>query len=228
VKRSSIIAMLLLTLCCAALAADKKASPVLAPITDDPKLPRVLLIGDSISMGYTLQVRELLRGKANLHRPTENCGDTARGLQKLATWLGDKKWDVIHFNFGLHDLKYLDASGKLTGPDKGGKQVASTEQYEKNLRALVAELKKTGAKLIFATTTPVPDDSAGRMPADAPKYNDVARKVMTESGVEIDDLYGLVQAHPTIIQHGNVHYAKEGYQVLAEQVAQKVVQALGR
>ena len=80
---------------------------IFAPITDDPKLPRVLLIGDSISMGYTLPVRKMLAGTANVHRVPENAGDTARGLEKLDAWLGDKPWDVIHFNFGLHDLKRL-------------------------------------------------------------------------------------------------------------------------
>src|SRR4051812_33030943 len=132
---------------------DKKPDPVLAPVEDDPKLPRVLLIGDSISMGYTLPVRELLKGKANVHRIPDNCGPTERGLSQLDKWLGDGKWDVIHFNFGLHDLKYLDANGKYVDPSKG-KQVAPPEVYERNLRELVARLKKTGAKLIFATTTP--------------------------------------------------------------------------
>src|SRR3954467_10868139 len=88
------------------------ANPAFAKVQDDPNLPRVLLIGDSISMGYTLPVREMLKGKANVHRPPANCGPTERGLDQLDKWLGDGKWDVIHFNFGLHDLKYLDANGK--------------------------------------------------------------------------------------------------------------------
>src|SRR5512133_119554 len=104
------LSLLTLPLLQAAGAAPKKKepSPVLAAVTDVPGLPRVLLIGDSISMGYTLPVRTLLAGKANVHRPPENCGDTARGVKSLDKWLGDGKWDVIHFNFGLHDLKYLD------------------------------------------------------------------------------------------------------------------------
>src|SRR5688572_21808238 len=73
------------------------------PITDDPKLPRVLLIGDSISIGYTLAVRDLLKGKANVHRIPTNGGPTTNGLARLKQWLGDGKWDVIHFNWGLHD-----------------------------------------------------------------------------------------------------------------------------
>src|SRR5688500_1890611 len=79
--------------------------PALAPVEDVVGLPRVLLIGDSISIGYTLPTRLLLQGKANVHRPATNCSSTGHGLKNLQAWLGDKKWDVIHFNFGLHDAK---------------------------------------------------------------------------------------------------------------------------
>src|SRR5882757_11342750 len=87
--------------------AAKKPDAAMAEITDDPKLPRVLLIGDSISIGYTLDTRELLAGKANVHRIPTNGGPTTSGLANLDAWLGEGKWDVIHFNWGLHDLKYI-------------------------------------------------------------------------------------------------------------------------
>ena len=80
-------------------------------VPDDPSLPRVLLIGDSVSRGYTLAARKALAGKANVHRAPENCGPTANGLKKLDIWLGDGKWDVIHFNFGIHDR--ADQAGRL-------------------------------------------------------------------------------------------------------------------
>src|SRR5688572_12316649 len=101
-------------------AAAQKTDPSLAPIKDDPKLPRVLLIGDSISMGYTVPVRRQLEGKANVHRIPENGGPTINGLKKLDAWLGDGKWDVIHFNWGLHDLRL----------DKGGKHQVEIADYE--------------------------------------------------------------------------------------------------
>ena len=78
-----------------------------------------------------------------------------RGAEQIEKWLGDGKWDVIHFNFGLHDLKFVDEKGMNTSPEKGKLQVP-IEDYKKNLDALVSRMKKTGAKLIFATTTPVP------------------------------------------------------------------------
>ena len=72
-------------------------------VPDNPALPRVLLIGDSVSRGYTMATRAALGGRANVHRAPENCGGTARALTKLDVWLGEGKWDVIHFNFGIHD-----------------------------------------------------------------------------------------------------------------------------
>src|SRR5881396_740319 len=80
-------------------------SPAFAPVIDQPGLARVLLIGDSISIGYTATVRKELAGKANVHRIPENGADTANGLKKIDAWLGNSRWDVIHFNWGLHDLK---------------------------------------------------------------------------------------------------------------------------
>ena len=85
-------------------------NPAMAEVKDIPGLPRVLLIGDSISIGYTVPVRELLEGVTNVHRPQTNCGPTTKGVDEIDAWLGDGKWDVIHFNFGLHDLKYCDDS----------------------------------------------------------------------------------------------------------------------
>jgi lysophospholipase L1-like esterase len=206
--------------------AAKAPEPSFAAVTDTPGLPRVLLIGDSISMGYTLPVRARLQGRANVHRPAENCSESAKGVKRLDAWLGDGKWDVIHFNFGLHDVKYLDAAGKYVTPDKG-KQVASVADYEKNLRTMVARLKQTGAKLIFATTTPVPSASSGRVEHDELRYNETAVRVMKELGVAVDDLHALVVPQQAKIQlPHNVHFTKEGYEALADQVVAHVAPAL--
>ncbi|MDZ4288610.1 MAG: SGNH/GDSL hydrolase family protein, partial [Prosthecobacter sp.] len=89
-------------------------------VQDVAGLPRVLLIGDSISMGYTLGVRKLLAGKANVHRIPQNGGPTKNGVANIDKWLGDGHWDVIHFNWGIHDLKFM--------PD--GKRQVEAADYE--------------------------------------------------------------------------------------------------
>ncbi len=208
--------------------AKAKRDAVLAPIADTPGLPRVLLLGDSISMGYTLKVRELLAGKANVHRPPENCSDSANGLRKLDTWLGAGKWDVVHFNFGLHDLKYVDAKGALVPVDQG-KVVATPEQYEKNLRALVARLKQTGATLIAVATTPVPAKSSGRPEGSEAAYNAALARVAKEAGIRVNDLHGFVAKHADAQQlPNNVHFTPKGYDQLAAVVAEKIAAALPR
>jgi len=197
--------------------------PSLVPVTDEPGLPRVLLIGDSISMGYTLPVRELLKGKANLHRIPANGGSTKDGLAAVDSWLGNGKWDVIHFNWGLHDLKHMK-DGKL---DLAGSQVSTLDEYETNLRALVKRMQATGAKLIWATTTPVPAGADGRMAGDELKYNAAAARVMQELGVPTDDLHALCAPKLADLQlPKNVHFKPEGYAGLAAQVAAQIETAL--
>lgn len=207
----------------------KRVNPAFAAIEDDPKLPRVLLIGDSISIGYTLNVRKLLEGKANVHRPPTNCGPTTRGVEGLESWLGDKKWDVIHFNFGLHDLKYMGPGGQNLADPKlsTSKPQVSIESYQANLEKIVARLKKTGATLIWRNTTPVPEGAKGRVVGDAGKYNEVAAKVMKEHDIQIDDMYAYSKARLEKIQlPKNVHFSKEGSQFLAEKVAAKIAENL--
>ena len=200
--------------------------PQFQPITDDPSLPRVLIIGDSISIGYTLPLRAALGGVANVHRPPENCAHTWRGLEKIDQWLGDGKWDLIHFNWGLHDLKYVDQGGKLALPPDG-KQVSTLEEYETNLDKLVQRLRQTGAKLIWRPTTPVPEGAAGRIPADLPKYNQAAHRVIDRYDIEVDDMNAFIAANR--VPHsrpGNVHFSKEASTQLAENSAAAIRRAL--
>ena len=205
--------------------AARKPDASLAKITDEPGLPRVLIIGDSISMGYTLPTRALLRGKANLHRIPRNGGSTKDGLQYMDGWLAEGKWDVIHFNWGLHDLKHMK-NGKL---DPTGPQVSTLEEYEKNLRDIVKKMKATGAKLIWATTTPVPEGSDGRMQKDELKYNEAAARVMKDAGVPTDDLHAVCMPKLAEWQRPkNVHFTEAGYAGLAAKVAADIGAALER
>ena len=126
---------------------------------------------------------------------------------------------MIHFNWGLHDLKHWK-DGKL---DPAGPQIATIEEYETNLRALVKRLKATGARLIWATTTPVPDGSEGRTAGEELKYNEAASRVMKELGVATDDLH--VLCVPKLAEWQlpkNVHFKPAGSAGLAAQVAAEI------
>jgi arylsulfatase A-like enzyme/lysophospholipase L1-like esterase len=200
---------------------QRAPDPALAPVADVAGLPRVLLIGDSVSIAYTRPVRELLKGKANVHRPPTNCSSTGNGLNNLKSWLGDAKWDAIHFNFGLHDAKLPPEGVRHAPPDV----------YEKNLRELVKRMQATGAKLIFATTTPVPNGgnlAPDRRFGSVDEYNAVALRVMKDCGVAVNDLNAAIAPHLATMQRPNdVHFTDEGSALLARHVVAAVGAALG-
>ena len=203
-------------------APQRKPHPSLVKVTDVAGLPRVLLIGDSISMGYTLDVREMLKGKANVHRIPTNGGPTTNGLANIKAWLGDSKWDVIHFNWGLHDLKYIqdDPSKRADPKAPGSHQQVALADYEKNLATLVKTMQATGAKLIWCDTTPVPAGSDGRVQGDEVKYNEAAARVMKAAGIPTDELRAHALKKLMDVQlPANVHFSPAGYRYLAEKVS---------
>ena len=126
--------------------ADRVAiRPIGDPVKyENPKLPRYLFIGDSISVGYNSELRRLLDGKVNLYHPHTNCGPSGKGVGRIDAWLGaheepGRGWDVISFNFG-----HWDAGN-------------SKDVYQRNFEEVISKLKNTGAELIYITTAPVPE-----------------------------------------------------------------------
>jgi acyl-CoA thioesterase-1 len=147
----------------------------------------------------------------------------------LTSWLGDSKWDVIHFNWGLHDLKYMGPKGEnLADPNSPSshQQVPLTE-YEKNLTELVKKLQGTGAKLIWCNTTPISAGTKGRVPGDEIKYNEVAARIMQAAKIPTNDLWSHAHSKLKEVQlPANVHFSPEGSRFLAQQVADQIQQAL--
>ncbi|MEZ0299082.1 MAG: SGNH/GDSL hydrolase family protein [Candidatus Methylacidiphilales bacterium] len=223
----------------AAAAPDQNAQPVYthrAPKSPDPALPNVLLLGDSISIGYEPFVTQALKGKANVYRimGSEDLTVRVQGGLRLSTdsalkhldgWLGDVKFSVIHFNWGLHDVKQQ-------GEGKGTHQV-ELEEYKTNLQALVTRLKATGAKLIWASTTPVPRGAdkgpIGRKAGDEIPYNEAAKAIMEKEGIPVDDLHGLVAPRLSETQRtANVHFTDAGSKLLGDEVARHIEKELSR
>jgi len=162
---------------------------------DDPKLPRYLFIGDSISGNYNNGLRKALAGKFNLHHPPTNCGPSGKGKDSIVEWLGahqqkGRHWDVISFNFGHWDA----------GNDK--------KTYQENLEVVIAQLKKTKAKLIWVTTCPVPKGflPAGNLAQDgkAPKRTSgVMEKYLNPWALEV------MKRHPEISICDQWQYCKD-------------------
>ena len=215
---------------------ETNKKPVWA-FTPNPSLPNVLILGDSISIGYTLQVRELLKGKANVFRPVSangasavNCQGTTIGAEQIDQWLAGPKWSVIHFNWGLHDLKHVTKAGTSQNSNSAADPVQATiEEYSQNLEGIIGKLRTTGAQLIFATTTPVaPGTTSPLREVDAPaRYNAAALKVMKAHGITVNDLFAVCEPRLEELQlPRNVHFKPEGSTALARQVATTIEAAL--
>jgi lysophospholipase L1-like esterase len=217
---------------------DALGKQMLELISNQSK-PKVLILGDSISIGYMRRVQQKLADFAFVCRPTnlkggpENCAGTTNGVKGIERWLkiGNCQWDLIHFNFGLHDLKHVDPQTRRNSNNPTDPPQATLEEYEQQLRTIVSALKSTNAKLIFATTTPVPEGGVKpfRDPAIVEKYNDVARRVMKENGIVVNDLYDFAEERLDSIQAPvNVHFTREGSVQLGNQVATVIAAELDR
>lgn len=202
------------------------------PKHDNPDLPNVLLIGDSISIGYTAYVRRALEGKADVYRIPTNARNSAYGVEKIDEWLtkGGHQWNVIHFNWGLWDICYRHPESKTQGNrDKvNGTLTETLEGYRANLEKIVARLKETDANLIWCAITPVPEREAGRKQGDDLKYNEVAAETMLSNGIQINDLHShaLSKLPETMIKEGDVHFTEDGYIHLADQVTDEILAAI--
>ena len=201
-----------------------RSRPEFAFVDGNPKLPNVLLIGDSISMRYTVDVRQKLAGIANVYRAPDNCRSTLQTLDALDTYLGKIDWDVIHFNWGIHDLTHLGPDGKATPPPAGNHQVP-LKIYSTNMGKLIARLKRTGARLIWAATTPVSSkaEKAGfRRDRDVLGYNDAALDVVRSRGIVINDLYALTKPKAEELFPDGVHPNGKGGRILAKAVTSTI------
>lgn len=185
----------------------------------------VLIIGDSISIGYTPFVEKALAPDILVSHNPGNGGSTRRGVDSLEVWLNNRKWDLITFNFGLHDMIHKDEQGK--NDVVNGKVAVPLDEYRKNLELIVKRLKKSTKNLLFVNTTVVPENSSGRKVEDPAKYNEVAMEVMKNNKIPVIDLYtASLTIHPKTSKPGNVHYSPEGYEQLAAELIKSIKEAL--
>jgi lysophospholipase L1-like esterase len=200
---------------------------VSSAVAQEKPLPKVVLIGDSIRIGYAPFVAERLDGKAIVVSPKPNGEDSGNVLRNLDEWVIKEKPDVVHINTGLHDLKL-----------KGSTYQVPLLDYEKNLKMILDRIQKeTNASVIFATSTPIVDTlhaqrkvGFDRFDADVQKYNDAAVAVMKQAGVPINDLHELVEGRgkEQLISSDGTHYTPEGYEVLAGAVTESIRRSLER
>ena len=189
----------------------------------DERLPDVLLIGDSLSMSYTIGVRYRLADQANIFRAPDNCRSTRQTRDQIETYLGNRNWKLIHFNWGMHDITLSDG-GKTSVT--GTPQVPEAE-YRENFEWLIARLKRTSAKLIWATTTPVADHVELRSNLNVDAYNKIASRIIESGEVEVNDLHALVRGQASPIWSDGVHLSERGMDIVAGAVADSIRGVLG-
>ena len=134
------------------------------------------------------------------------------------------QWDIIHFNWGLHDL-ILDTMDPIK---KRRVQHTGLKKYEENLNILTELLQHTQATLIWGTTTPITEGSASRRTEDVKRYNEVALRVMKNKVIQVNDLYACVFGNIRNLQiPKNAHFKEQGYEILGGEVANEIRKVIG-
>lgn len=208
------------------------SKPYMTYVGPKKGLPNVLIYGDSISQDYTVTLRKKLDGMASVFRIFKNgghSGSVVKFMKRLQQNMFQPhlkggwnfEWDLIQFNVGLHDLKYLN--GRTYDVDNGT-QVTSPKQYKENLKEIITYFKKENpkAKLIYVLTTPVPKGARGRKEGDALVFNKAALEVLSEyPEITINDLYAFTKPNFSSWAKGpgNVHYNEQGTQAQGKEVA---------
>lgn len=187
-------------------------------------MPTILLIGDSISAGYFEPLKRILDGKVLAQRIPDNAKNTQYTLNNLHSWLiKHESIDLIVFNNGLHDLMHADEKGK-TADSKNEVLAVDIQNYKKNMIQIVSILKKTNARLVFATTTPIPNKALGWISGSEVEYNNVAKEIMKDNGVSICDLHAIALPMLPIIQlDTNIHPNAIGSWILAAAVSSVIL-----
>ena len=184
-------------------------------------LPLVVLIGDSIRMGYQDHVASQLAGRAEVWVPEENGGDSRNVLAYLNQWVLARQPDLVQVNCGLHDLKRAF----------GAESEVPLAEYEGNVRQILQKLQRElNGAVVWATTTPVDENwhhqnkGFDRLEADVEAYNAAARAVAVDLGVPIDDLFAVVEREgkARLLTQDGVHFTAEGSQLLGRVVAECV------
>ena len=182
-------------------------------------LPLIVLIGDSIRMGYQDHVTSQLAGRAEVWSPEENGGDSRNVLAHLDDWVFSRQPGLVHVNCGLHDLKRAF----------GAESAVPLAEYERNVRQILQRLRRElDGAVVWATTTPVDETwhhqhkGFDRLEADVAAYNAAACAVAVALGVPIDDLFAVVEREgkARLLTQDGVHFTEAGSQLLGRVVAE--------
>ena len=183
---------------------------------------KLVLIGDSIRMGYQDLVRGKVGDRAVVWSPAENCGNSLMHRQNLDAWYLAPQADVIHFNCGIWDCIPMEQDGE---------PAFSLGEYLRNLELILRRIKRgSKARLIWAATTPclAPRDETPKQRCSVhpnfPRYNAAAAELMAAAGVEVNDLYRAIMDAGVCdcLQDDKAHMAPLGNEALSDAVVRYI------
>jgi len=182
-------------------------------------MKKILLIGDSIRLGYQDAVRNILSETAVITGPDVNCRFSSFTLFHLSKWVEDSDYDIIQWNNGQWDTCYMP-DGKIHTP------LPIYLEYQERIASVLMTKTK---RLVFATTTPVwPEMHTEiqldyRKNEDIQKYNNSACSLLSKSGIEINDLYTPIATDiKKYISDDMVHQNQEGNLLLSKHVVSMI------
>ena len=207
-------------------------------------MKKIVLLGDSIRMGYDSFVQKKLTGRAELFFPEENGRFIQFTLRTLSDWAGELQWpsdvDVVHWNNGLWDCLHLNSGGNICADGEAAGESIKTEAvdqqytYEKDPLTppefyryfLVRTYRRIrqlfpSAAIVFATTTPVIEEQATwafRSNEEIDQYNRIARETLLPLGVKINELGEFARINCHHLHRDWVHYNDKGCSLMADEI----------
>ncbi len=183
---------------------------------------KIVLIGDSIRMGYQPLVAAKCEG-LDVWGPSDNCGSSFWAISRFGEWVADQCPDVVHVNFGIHDASIME----------DGEHQIVLAQYRLNLQRFIARVKQLGkTRMIWATTTPL-YEARGGVPmaewsilerAEINEYNAAALEIVKREGLPVNDLHDVIVRNDfskCLVEDG-CHMTGFGNEVLSDAVAKAV------
>ena len=191
-------------------------------------MKKIILIGDSIRIGYDKYVKDALKDEAIVLYPPENCRFAQYVLRTVIDWRNNGEWgddaDVVHWNAGLWDTLRLYGDEPLTPPETYRDMI---KRVDKRLRMFFPK-----AKMIFATSTKVQEEKYGRdfkrYNKDVEEYNRIALEALADTDTVINDLYSFTSSLPAEYYSDVTHlYTPEGTNAMTNKVLEVICAELG-
>jgi hypothetical protein len=194
----------------------------------DPTLPRILVVGDSISMGYRATITEHFKGRAYVDYwvgggwidQNSVRGENSPVKRAWRGVLSNGPYDVVTWNaMTLH----------MWTPEKPERCPEAT--YPGNMAEVVQFLKQAApnTKFIWVRCTPYTTSAEGKPSRiDSKKtervirFNTLTDEIMAKYGIPEVDLYGLCEQNLRHAEKDGIHWQPAASRLMGERVVEAI------